>query len=179
VAFATGGAERGAPRPGLGGRSWGSGAGGAASPPAPLSVPRVRGGSRSAPPAATAKTLLGASRRTGVGRGSSSRTCRRRRQYFFAHAAQRQKTVRPRCLEQKNRSRLRDQFSIRPSSGDASVAMRLNKLDSPGSARRAPRLRYKFHSVHAPIQELCAPGLRSALDSPLPGGIGDFTPCVP
>ena len=92
MAFATGGAERGAPRPGFGGRRRESGAGGA----------------------------------------------------------------RPR------------QFYIRPPPGDASVAVRLNKLDSPGSARRGPRLRYKYHSVHALIQELCAPGVRSALDSPLP-----------
>jgi len=49
-------------------------AGGAASPP------QGRGAPRSAPPAATAKTRPGASRRTGVGRGSSSKTCRRRRQ---------------------------------------------------------------------------------------------------
>jgi len=36
-------------------------------------------------------------------------------------------------------------------------------------------LRYKYNSVHAPIKELCALGMRSALDSPLPGGKGDFT----
>jgi len=36
-------------------------------------------------------------------------------------------------------------------------------------------MRYKYHSVHAPIKELCAPSIRSAVDSPLPGGEGNIT----
>jgi len=36
-------------------------------------------------------------------------------------------------------------------------------------------MRYKYHSVHAPIKELCAPSIRSAVDSPLPGSEGNFT----